>query len=95
MNWNYVLFSFQSAEIAEGVWCCAIKVQALINRAGMCDAQHLLPGGKIRQGSILQNKVTRLLQQLQVKLQVAIRICKLPFQKDLYFWQFEIRSMAL
>lgn len=27
----YTFFTFQLAEIAQGVWCCAVKVKALIN----------------------------------------------------------------
>ena len=30
INFNFFL-TFQLAEIAQGVWCCAVKVKALIN----------------------------------------------------------------
>ena len=30
-EWKLCSFLFQFAEIAEGVWCCAIKVKAMIN----------------------------------------------------------------
>ena len=80
-------FSFQLAEIAEGVWCCAIKVKALINsvlsRTALWPAQCWLffTQEMICQGNVYQNLTAGLLMQLQVKLQVALEFVNCLFKK--------------
>ena len=82
-------FLFQFAEIAEGVWCCAIKVKALINsvlsRTALACAMLTIfyPRGDLS-GKRLSELDSRIVNAIASKAASGIRICKLPFQKDLY-----------
>ena len=82
-------FLFQFAEIAEGVWCCAIKVEALINSvlsrtALACAMLTIFYPRDDLSGKHLSELDSRIVNAIAGKVASGIRICKLPFQKDLY-----------